>query len=113
VRTDEGVLYGLRIEPKHGDGSGFAHGGILAMLLDTALGLTSSDAQGGRRQATINLGVQFIAPVRVGEFLIAECRFVKTTRSVMFLRGTLHVEDRVCAIAQGAWKILRAEGTST
>lgn len=106
--ADEGVQYGLLVAEKHGNRSRFAHGGVLATLLDTALGLTSSEAQEGRRQATINLDVQFLAPVRVAEFLIAECRVVKATRSIMFLHGTLRVDDRICAVAQGTWKILRA-----
>ena len=49
------------------------HGGVLTTLLDTALGLASSDAQGGHQQATIGLNVQFLAPVRVGDFITVEC----------------------------------------
>jgi uncharacterized protein (TIGR00369 family) len=104
--TDAGVQYGLRVAEHHGNRSGFAHGGVLTFLLDTALGLTSSGAREGRTQATLGLDVQFLAPVRIGDFLIAEARVVKATRSIMFLQGSLRVEDRVCAVAQGTWKVL-------
>jgi uncharacterized protein (TIGR00369 family) len=106
-RTDEGVLYGLLVAEKHSNRSGFAHGGVLATLLDTALGLTSSHTQ-QRKQATINLDVQFVAPVQVGKFLIAECRVVRATRTLIFLQGILRAGEQVCAVAQGTWKILRA-----
>lgn len=106
--TDESTLYGLLVAEKHRNRNGVAHGGVMATLLDMALGRTSSDAQGGRKQATINLDVQFLAPVQVGEFLVAECRVVRATRSIMFMHGTLRVGERVCAVAQGTWKILGA-----
>ncbi|BCM86944.1 PaaI family thioesterase [Methylobacterium indicum] len=103
-----GPLYGLLIAEKHRNRNGVVHGGVMATLLDMALGRTASDAQGGRRQATINLDLQFLEPVQVGEFLVAECRVVRPTRSILFMQGHLRVEDRVCAAAQGVWKILGA-----
>jgi uncharacterized protein (TIGR00369 family) len=107
-RTEAGVLHGLLAAEKHRNRNGVVHGGVMATLLDMALGRTSSEAQGSHRQATINLDVQFLAPVRVGDFLVAECRVVRATRSIMFMHGTLSVGDRVCAVAQGTWKILGA-----
>ncbi|WP_018263846.1 PaaI family thioesterase [Methylobacterium sp. WSM2598] len=103
-----GLLYGLLTAEKHRNRNGVVHGGVMATLLDMALGRTSAQAQGGRKQATINLDVQFLAPVRAGEFLVAECRVVRATRAIMFMHGSLSVEDRVCAVAQGTWKILGA-----
>jgi uncharacterized protein (TIGR00369 family) len=106
-RTPDGTLYGLVVTDKHGNRSGFAHGGVLTTLLDTALGLTSSDAQSGHKQATISLNVQFLAPVQLGDFIIVECQVVKATRTLMFMQGTLRARENVCALAQGTWKILR------
>ncbi|MGY2046840.1 PaaI family thioesterase [Methylobacterium sp. JK268] len=103
-----GILYGLLVAEKHRNRNGVAHGGVMATLLDMALGRTASEAQGGRRQATIGLDVQFLAPVRVGDFLVAECRVVRATRAILFMHGTLRVGDEVCAVAQGTWKVLGA-----
>ncbi|MFH6786898.1 MULTISPECIES: PaaI family thioesterase [Methylobacterium] len=106
--SEAGTLYGLLIAGKHRNRNGVVHGGVMATLLDMALGRASAEAQGGRRQATINLDLQFLAPVEVGEFLVAECRVVRATRSILFMQGHLRVEDRVCAVAQGVWKVLGA-----
>jgi len=107
--TKKGAQYGLIVADKHSNRSGLAHGGVFTSLLDTALGLTAH-VQKDRRQATISLDVQFLAPARIGEFLIAEGRIVKSTRSIIFMQGTLCVGHRVCAIAQGTWKVLDASG---
>ncbi|MFE1599560.1 PaaI family thioesterase [Methylobacterium sp. ID0610] len=107
-RSDDGMLYGLLVAEKHRNRNGVAHGGVMATLLDMAIGRTASDAQGGRKQATIGLDVQFLAPVQVGDFLVAACRTVRATRTIMFMHGELRVGDRVCAVAQGTWKILGA-----
>ena len=106
-RRDKGrTLCGLVVTDKHTNRGGFAHGGVLTTLLDTALGLASAEAQGDQ-QATIGLNVQFIAPVRVGDFITVECEVVKTTRTLMFMQGTLRAGENICATAQGTWKILR------
>ncbi len=105
---EAGPLYGLLIAGKHRNRNGVVHGGVMATLLDMALGRVAAEAQGGRRQATINLDLQFLESVQVGEFLVAECRVVRATRSILFMQGHLRVGDRVCAAAQGVWKILGA-----
>jgi uncharacterized protein (TIGR00369 family) len=103
--TREGTQYGLLIEDKHGNRSGFVHGGVLATLLDSALGM-AADVEKNRIRATISLDIQYLAPVRIGDFVVAECRVVRSTRSIVFMHGTLSVGDQVCAMAQGTWKIL-------
>jgi uncharacterized protein (TIGR00369 family) len=105
---DGRTVYGMATTQKHANRNGVAHGGVVMTLLDMALGRTSSDAHGGGRQATIGLDVQFLAPVRVGDFLVAECRVVRATRAILFMHGTLRVGDEVCAVAQGTWKVLGA-----
>jgi uncharacterized protein (TIGR00369 family) len=105
-RDQDRTLCGLVVTERHTNRGGFAHGGVLTTLLDSALGLASAAAQGGQ-QATIGLNVQFLAPVRVGEFITVECEVVKATRTLMFMRGTLRAGENICATAQGTWKILR------
>ena len=106
-RCDAGrILCGIVVTDKHTNRAGFAHGGVLMTLLDSALGHASAGAHGGQ-QATIGLNVQFLAPVRVGDFITVECEVVKATRTLMFMQGTLRAGDNICATAQGTWKILR------
>jgi uncharacterized protein (TIGR00369 family) len=103
---DGRTSFGLLTEQKHANRNGVAHGGVVTTMLDTALGRTCSEAQGGRRQATISLDVQFLGPVHIGDFAEVECEVVRKTRSVLFLRGNLRVGGDVRATAQGIWKIL-------
>lgn len=102
----DGVTFGLVVTDKHGNRSGYAHGGVVTTLFDTALGLTSWEAQGKHKQATVSLNVQFLAPVKLGDFITVECRVVKVTRTLVFMQGTLLAGENVCATAQGTWKIL-------
>lgn len=99
-------VYGMLTEAKHANRNGVAHGGVVTTLLDVALGRTSSEAQGDRKQATLSLDVQFLKPLRLGEFAEIEGTVVRATRSILFLRGDLHVAGDVRATAQGTWKIL-------
>lgn len=106
-REREGrTVYGLLAAQKHANRNGVAHGGVMTTLLDMVLGRTSAKAQGGRRQATITLDVQFLGPLRIGEFAEIEGTVLRATRSILFLRGELRVADEVRATAQGTWKIL-------
>jgi len=52
--------------------------------------------------------VKFVAPSHQGETLIGSAHIVKKTRSMVFVRGELFVEDKVVATADGIWKILGA-----
>ena len=71
------------------------------------LGLTSNPRR-DRKQATLSLNVQFVSPVRVGEFVIAECSVVKRTRSIMFMQAPCASRIASARPVQGTWKILKA-----
>ena len=43
---------------------------------------------------------------RIGEFVEAHCEVMRVTRSLIFMRSTLMVGDRLVAMASGVWKIL-------
>jgi len=103
-KSKEGTLYGLVVTDRQSDQNGFADDGALGTLFDCALELTSSEAQGGTKQAAISLNVQFISPVQVGDFVVVECQIVKTTPTVTFLQGTLRVGEMVCGAAHGTWR---------
>ncbi|MCB8822522.1 hotdog domain-containing protein [Microvirga rosea] len=59
---------------------------------------------GLRAQVTIQLGLRFISAVKTRDFLTADCEIVRTTKSLIFLRGTLFVDSRIAAPADGIWK---------
>ena len=82
------------------------HGGMLMAFADEALGRAAWVANGGRRQVTVQLDTHFIAGAAAGDFIEAECRIVRQTRSLLFMAATLAVGDRIVATSNGVWKIL-------
>lgn len=106
--SGEGISYAFLAEPKHHNRRGVVQGGMLMTFADRAMGMTAWHANGRRPQATIQLDVHFVDAVQIGEFVEARCEVVRRTRSMMFMRGTLGVGERVVATASGVWKMLDA-----
>ena len=101
-------LYGFLAEARHLNQGGVVHGGMLMAFADQALGLTSSRANGGRRQVTVQLDTHFLATVEEGAFVVAECEVVRLARSMIFMRCTLKAGERAVATSSGVWKVLGA-----
>jgi uncharacterized protein (TIGR00369 family) len=101
---------GFVADERHGNKRGVVHGGMLATAFDVALGNASWEAAEQRPCATVQLNVHFIGALKLGEFAAIRPEIVKTTRSLVFLRGVMTVGDRVVATADGVWKILAWRG---
>ena len=101
---------GFLADHRHGNKRGVVHGGMLATAFDVALGNAGWHAAAQRPCATVNLNVQFIGALKLGEFAFIHAEIVKATRSMVFLRGTMKVGDRIIATADGVWKILEWRG---
>ncbi len=99
-------LFGIVAAEKHGNHRGVVHGGLLMSLADQAMGMTGRRATGDQPHATIEINMQFVGAVKIGDFVEVHCNVVRKTRSVLFLESKLKVGDRVVAAASGLWKIL-------
>ncbi len=99
-------LFGFVAAEKHGNHIGIVHGGMLATFADQSMGMTAQRATGNKPHATIELTMQYIGAVQIGDFVESHCEIVRITRSIIFMRSTLKVGDRVVATASGVWKIL-------
>ena len=82
---------------------------MLMSFSDQAMGMTALRATGDKPHATIEMNIQFVDAVKVGDFVEAHCEVVRLTRAIIFMRSTMLVGSRVVAAASGVWKIL-AEG---
>ena len=61
--------------PQHLNLQGLVHGGILATLADTAMGLAVRTVlEPGRRHVTVQLGIEFLSPGRPGTIATRRCR---------------------------------------
>jgi uncharacterized protein (TIGR00369 family) len=107
-RHEEGgqLRFGFVALPKHGNRAGNLHGGMLMTFADQAMAMTARQATSGKPHATIELNIQFVGTVRIGEFVEARCEVVRATRSVVFMQAKMFVGDRTVATTNGIWKIL-------
>ncbi|MGZ4133223.1 MAG: PaaI family thioesterase [Actinomycetota bacterium] len=85
---------------------GLIHGGVLATLADTAMGLAVRSAmQPGRRHVTIELGVHYLRPARPGA-LEAVGRAVRVGTQVAYAEAdVLDGEGRLLARANGTYSV--------
>ena len=103
-----GFRYGFVAEARHLNLGGVVHGGMLMSFADDALGATVWEAVGRKPCTTVQLSTQFIAPVKLGEFVEGRGEVLRATRSVVFVRGLVTVGERSIVHADGVWKILGA-----
>jgi uncharacterized protein (TIGR00369 family) len=99
-------LFGFVASEKHGNHINIVHGGMLATFADQSMGMTAQRATGNKPHATIELNMQYIGAVKIGDFVESHCEVVRIARSIIFIRSTLKVGNRVVASASGVWKIL-------
>ena len=97
--------FGFLVEAKHLNFFDIVHGGMLATLADQAMGMTALRASGNKPHATIELNIQFVGAVRLGDFVEAHCEIVQLTRVIIFMQCKLVVGTRVVGNATGVWKI--------
>lgn len=112
AHAPDGYRYAFMAEPKHHNRRGIVQGGMLMTFADRAMGMTCWYANDRRPQATVQLDVHFIDAVQIGEFVEANCKVVRRTRSLIFMSAELVVGARVVASANGVWKALGAKERS-
>jgi uncharacterized protein (TIGR00369 family) len=96
----------LELGPHHLNGRGVVHGGVLASLLDSALGAAViASIPKEWWCATISLSVQFLEGARRGR-LTASARVIRRGGRVAFADGEVRDDaGRLVAAAQGSWHL--------
>ena len=105
-KEGERPRFGFVVAPKHLNRAGNLHGGMLMTLADNAMAITAREASGAKRHATIELNIQFIGAVRLGEFVEAHPEVARATRSLVFMQAKMFVGTRLVVTTNGIWKIL-------
>lgn len=98
--------FALTVGPAHMNPHGVAHGGVLYALADYAMGgALTSRLERGERCATLEVKIQYVAPVTAGE-LRAEAAVVERTRRIGIVEARVYTEgDRLVALATGMFYI--------
>jgi uncharacterized protein (TIGR00369 family) len=100
------LRFGFIVAPKHLNRAGNLHGGMLMTLADNAMAITAREASGAKRHATIELNIQFVGAVRLGEFVEAHPEVARATRSLVFMQAKMFVGARLVVTTNGIWKNL-------
>ncbi|MFL5372874.1 MAG: PaaI family thioesterase [Myxococcales bacterium] len=104
-KTEQGLVIAMRIEDRHLNTRGIAHGGMLVTLADSALGIAiataGQDPSRPRAFVTVNLSVDFIASAREGDFVEAHVGIEKLGARLAFA---------TCFLQVGTRRVLRASG---
>ena len=94
-RRDGDRVFGLRVEDRHRNSAGVAHGGLLATLVDFALGRAiEAEAPDGQARMTVSLTTDFLRPVEAGSWLEAHTRVDRLGGTLAFADCSLVVDDQ-------------------
>ncbi|MEF7612849.1 PaaI family thioesterase [Aquincola sp. MAHUQ-54] len=105
-QPDGTALMGLRIEAKHTNMLGVTHGGMLATLADSALGMNVSMLRQPRQHlVTVSLSVDYLSAAQPGDWLEAHVTVRRQGRQLAFAECLLRVGERVMLRASGVFSV--------
>ena len=96
-------VFGLRVEERHRNVAGKAHGGLLATLVDFSLGraVAAADAAG----VTASLTTDYLKPVEVGDWVEAHAEVEKAGETLAFADCSLTVDGREVVRARAVFAV--------
>lgn len=98
----EQAFYAL---PRHANGIGLVHGGMLSAFMDGLL--ASAVGRGtGHVGVTIHLSIDFLHMARVGDWVMGEARLTRATKDVAFVEGRAHARGVDVVRASGIFKLM-------
>lgn len=108
-RDAEKIVIAMRIDDRHTNMRGIAHGGMLASLADSSLGLALALSCEGRNSfVTVNLGTDFIDAARPGDWAEAHVHIGRIGARVAFAECDLMVGDKRILRASGVFAVMKA-----
>ncbi|MFD2644771.1 PaaI family thioesterase [Pseudomonas japonica] len=92
-----GFIIGVRVEEKHTNARGLAHGGLFMALADIALGYSAAFSRDPPlKLVTTSLNTDFAGSAKVGDWLEATVDIQKTGSRLVFANSYISVgEERV------------------
>jgi uncharacterized protein (TIGR00369 family) len=103
--TDAGVEQAFFALPRHCNGFGLIHGGMLSAFLDGLLAGAAARAAGGS-PITMHLSVDFLDMGRAGDWVLGDARTTKVSRDIAFAEGRAYANGRDLARASGVFKLM-------
>ena len=92
---DGATVFGIRAEERHANRGGAVMGGMLATFVDYALGRAiEADADDDHRRATVSLTVDYLAPVKPGDWIESRASVDRVGGALAFADCSLTVDGR-------------------
>ena len=101
-------IVGLRVEPRHCNFQGIAHGGLTAALSDIVLGRVVFLAAGGRQPTlTVTLHTEFHGKAPLGCWHEGRAQLERKGSSIAFASAELFADGERIGRASGVFKLLK------
>jgi acyl-CoA thioesterase len=103
---DGRARFELSVGPQHLNPHGVVHGGVVYTLADYAMGGAVTSRLGpGERCATLEIKINYVAPVSLG-LIAAEAQVVARSGRVVVLEARVQADgDRLVALATGSFYV--------
>jgi acyl-coenzyme A thioesterase 13 len=93
--AESGFVIGLRVDEKHVNARGAAHGGLLMTLADIAPGYpVEARADPPLRLATVSLSADFAGQARIGDWVEAQVDIQRIGRRLVFANAFLAAKGK-------------------
>jgi acyl-coenzyme A thioesterase 13 len=104
---EDGDVVGLRVEARHLNASGIAQGGLLATLVDFAMGrAVRASTDEGRRAATVSLTTDFLGAANEGDLVEARTEVERLGGTLAFVDCSLTVDGREIVRGRAVFAVL-------
>jgi uncharacterized protein (TIGR00369 family) len=106
-KAGDQYIIGLRIEERHTNIRGIAHGGMLLTLADSALGIVlSSSRTPPQPMVTVNLSTDFVESANPGDWVEAHVDIQRVGKRLAFANCYLMVGERRILRASGVFALM-------
>jgi uncharacterized protein (TIGR00369 family) len=106
-KAGDRVVIGLRIEERHTNIRGIAHGGMLVTLADSALGIAlSSSRTPPQPMVTVNLSTDFVESAMPGDWVEAHIDIQRVGNRLAYANCYLKVGERRILRASGVFALM-------
>lgn len=106
LEADEPARLGLRIEPRHTNGGGVCHGGMLATFLDLTMARGLLAAGGiAITVPTVSMTLDYLAPALLGDWVESRVRILHRTRRMAFVQAILQSNGAPVIRGSGVFRI--------
>lgn len=101
------VVYSLKVTPAHLNVNQGVHGGVYFSILDSVMGATIRTVI-KQPIVTVNVTINYFAPVKNGETMIARANVIQHGKSIMTAEGIIEDSNgQLLAKATGTFKRIR------